>query len=280
MKKILLLIAGISFGMNSMAQDAEGKEVQAGLVFGTSILMQNVTSDYFQKGKVSSDLSIGMNVNFSLTESLVFCTGVEFDFETLNYESKSNKGLFYVYEGKNIIQQSDVDVLNTNQNVYQMDSRIQKATYLTIPTMLQFRTNFIGYFRYFGKFGLRNSFLVKSTINDIGGTVDPLFLPLDPLFLPLIVIGKDAREDMRAKNDLFFMKSAVGMSLGAEWNFVGTTCLVAELGYYYGFTPLHTQWNTDKQKNYHFTYNSAGDKVEVNNAAQQSQLQFKLSILF
>jgi len=271
MKKILLLIAGISFGMNSMAQDAEGKEVQAGLVFGTSILMQNVTSDYFQKGKVSSDLSIGMNVNFSLTESLVFCTGVEFDFESLKYQSKSNNGLFYVYEGKNIIPQSDVDVLNTNQNVYQMDSRVQKATYLTIPTMLQFRTNFIGYFRYFGKFGLRNSFLVKSTINDEG-------------FIPSLIppINTDPREDMRAKNDLFFMKSAVGMSLGAEWNFVGTTCLVAELGYYYGFTPLHTQWNTDpnKTKNYYYSYNSAGDKVQVNNAAQQGQLQFKLSILF
>ena len=268
MKKILLLIAGISFGMNSMAQDAEGKEVQAGLVFGTSILMQNVTSDYFQKGKVSSDLSIGMNVNFSLTESLVFCTGVEFDFETLKYEA-TNNNLYYVYEGKDIIPQSDVDVSNINQNIYNLDSRIQKATYLTIPTMLQFRTNFIGYFRYFGKFGLRNSFLVKSTINDMGGTIDPLIFPI-----------KDPREDMRAKNDLFFMKSAVGMSLGAEWNFVGTTCLVAELGYYYGFTPLHTQWNTDKQKNYHYTNNSAGDKVEVNNAAQQSQLQFKLSILF
>ena len=266
MKKILLLIAGISFGMNSMAQDAEGKEVQAGLVFGTSILMQNVTSDYFQKGKVSSDLSIGMNVNFSLTESLVFCTGVEFDFETLKYEA-TNNNLYYVYEGKDIIPQSDVDVLNTNQNIYNLDSRIQKATYLTIPTMLQFRTNFIGYFRYFGKFGLRNSFLVKSTVNDEGG-------------IATIPLNTESREDMRAKNDLFFMKSAVGMSLGAEWNFVGTTCLVAELGYYYGFTPLHTQWNTDKQKNYHYTNNSAGDKVEVNNAAQQSQLQFKLSILF
>ena len=272
MKKILLLIAGISFGMNSMAQDAEGKEVQAGLVFGTSILMQNVTSDYFQKNGLSSDLSIGMNVNFSLTESLVFCTGVEFDFETLKYQA-TNNNLYYVYEGKNIIPQSDVDVSNINQNIYNLDSRIQKATYLTIPTMLQFRTNFIGYFRYFGKFGLRNSFLVKSTINDMGGTIDPLFLPI-------VVKGSDPREDMRAKNDLFFMKSAVGMSLGAEWNFVGTTCLVAELGYYYGFTPLHTQWNTDKQKNYHYTNNSAGDKVEVNNAAQQSQLQFKLSILF
>jgi hypothetical protein len=266
MKKILLLIAGISFGMNSMAQDAEGKEVQAGLVFGTSILMQNVTSDYFQKGKVSSDLSIGMNVNFSLTESLVFCTGVEFDFETLKYEA-TNNNLYYVYDGKDIIPQSDVDLLNTSQNIYRVDSRIQKATFLTIPTMLQFRTNFIGYFRYFGKFGLRNSFLVKSTINDEGE-------------IATILGNSEAREDMRAKNDLFFMKSAVGMSLGAEWNFVGTTCLVAELGYYYGFTPLHTQWNTDKQKNYHFTYNSAGDKVEVNNAAQQSQLQFKLSILF
>lgn len=250
--------------MNSMAQDAEGKEVQAGLVFGTSILMQNVTSDYFQKGDgLSNDLSIGMNVNFSLTESIAFCTGLEFDFETLKYKTNSNNSLFYVYEGKNIIPQSDIDIQNTNQNIYSLDSRIQKATYLTIPTMLQFRTNFIGYFRYFGKFGLRNSFLVKSTINDKGG-------------IATIPGNTDPREDMKAKNDLFFMKSAVGMSLGAEWNFVGSTCLVAELGYYYGFTPLHTQWNTDKQKNYYYSTLL----TPVNNAAQQSQLQFKLSILF
>jgi hypothetical protein len=268
MKKILLLLTAISFGFNLVAQDAEGKEVQAGLVFGSSILMQNVTSDYFQKDGLSSDLSIGMNVNFSLTESIAFCTGLEFDFETLKYKA-TNNNLFYVYEGKNIIPQSDIDLLNTSQNIYNLDSRIQKATYLTIPTMLQFRTNFIGYFRYFGKFGLRNSFLVKSTINDEGG-------------IATIPGNNEAREDMRAKNDLFFLKSAVGMSLGAEWNFVGSTCLVAELGYYYGFTPLHTQWNTEKQKNYYF---SSLDPIgttptSVNNSAQQSQLQFKLSILF
>lgn len=251
-----------------MAQDAEGKEVQAGLVFGTSILMQNVTSDYFQKGGLSSDLSIGMNVNFSLTESIGFCTGLEFDFETLKYKANPNTDIFYVYEGKNIVPQSDMDLLNTNQAIYKMNSRIQKGTYITIPTMLQFRTNFIGYFRYFGKFGLRNSFLVKSTINDEG--IDPFTLNTDP------------REDMRAKNDLFFMKSAVGMSLGAEWNFVGSTCLVAELGYYYGFTPLHTQWSTDKQKNYYYapSSNPLNGYTQINNSAQQSQLQFKLSILF
>lgn len=264
MKKILLLIAGISFGINTMAQDAEGKEVQAGLVFGSSILMQNVTSDYFQKGGLSSDLSIGMNVNFSLTESIAFCTGLEFDFETLKYKANNNYGLFYDYDGKNIIQQSELN--NYPNNItFQLGERVQKATYLTIPTMLQFRTNFIGYFRYFGKFGLRNSFLVKSAINDISA-----------------IPNVEPREDMKAKNDLFFMKSAVGMSLGAEWNFVGSTCLVAELGYYYGFTPLHTQWNTDpgKTKNYYYSYNDLLNKVHVNNSAQQSQLQFKLSILF
>ena len=256
--------------MNSMAQDAEGKEVQAGLVFGTSILMQNVTSDYFQKGdELNYDLSLGMNVNFSLTESLVFCTGVEFDFETLKYKANPNIYLFYVYEGKDIVQQSDVNLSGGQQSIYQMTDRMQKATYLTIPTMLQFRTDFIGYFRYFGKFGLRNSFLVKSTINDEG-------------FIPSLIPPTNTapREDMRAKNDLFFLKSAVGMSLGAEWNFVGTTCLVAELGYYYGFTPLHTQWNTDKLKNYYYSYNDLGQQIQVNNAAQQGQLQFKLSILF
>lgn len=268
MKKILLLIAGISFGMNSMAQDAEGKEVQAGLVFGSSILMQNVTSDYFQKGGLSSDLSIGANVIFSMTESIAFCTGLEFDFETLKYKSNQNTSIFYQYDGKNILNRSDAFNSTNPTSAYMLESRVQKATYLTIPTMLQFRTNFIGYFRYFGKFGLRTSFLTKSAINDQG--------------MDLSTMTSNPREDMNAKNDLLFMKSAVGMSLGAEWNFVGSTCLVAELGYYYGFTPLHTQWNIDKQKNYYYTSapGSPTTFTQFNNSAQQSQLQFKLSILF
>ena len=110
-----------------------------------------------------------------------------------------------------------------------MSTRVQKGTYLTIPTMLLFRTNFIGYFRYFGKFGLRNSFLLTNKINDTGVNYD-----VDVPGNPVEIQGDNV--NMKAKGDMFFFKSAVGLAGGAEWNFSGSTSLVAELGFYYGFT--------------------------------------------
>jgi hypothetical protein len=87
---------------------------------------------------------------------------------------------------------------------------------------------------------------------------------------------------MVSKNDLFFFKSAVGVCAGAEWNFSGSTSLVAELGYYYGFTPLHTQKKTDAgdERNSLFTLDENLDPLMFNNKANQNQIMLKVSILF
>jgi hypothetical protein len=139
--------------------------------------------------------------------------------------------------------------------------------------MLLFRTNFIGYMRYFGKFGLRNSFLLSSKINDTGVDFASGSL-LDPGVSGI-------NENMRAPGDMFFFKSAVGLVGGAEWNFSGSTCLMAEIGYYYGITPLHV---TKKEENMTLytsgTNNGTGNDAYYSNKATQSQLMFKLSILF
>jgi hypothetical protein len=134
--------------------------------------------------------------------------------------------------------------------------------------MLSFRTNFFGYWRYFGKFGLRNSFLVSSKTTDDG-------------YIPEIDQNM-TNTDMVSKNDLFFLKSAVGVCAGAEWNFSGSTSLIAELGYYYGFTPLHTQKKTDvgDERNSLFILDEDLKPLMFNNKANQNQIMLKVSILF
>ncbi len=140
--------------------------------------------------------------------------------------------------------------------------------------MLLFRTNFIGYFRYFGKFGLRNSFLLSNKINDTGFNFDP----------NQILTGtktEGTNDNMSAANEMFFFKSAVGASGGAEWNFTGSTCLVAELGFYYGFTPLY--YNRAEEKTFLYTSglnNGSGNDLRFSNQAKQTQLMLKVSILF
>ena len=82
------------------------------------------------------------------------------------------------------------------------------------------------------------------------------------------------------KNDMDFFKSSVGLAGGAEWNFTGTTSLVAELGYYYGFTDIY--WDRKDKDSSLATSNAAQGNTPsfFNNAAKQSQLMFKVSILF
>lgn len=279
MKKIVYsaLALGISFG--AYTQEAADKKVQGGLTIGAGLNFQTMGTKYITTNGVGNDLTIGANVIFNFTETIGLSTGIEFDFETLKYKSEfyESQNTYYYYNDTEILPAKDVNIaaLGTTK-LFQMTERQQKGVYLTVPTMMVFRTKFFGYIRYFGKFGLRNSFLLKSKINDEGFNFpDNQSLTEDP------VSGKN--ENMTAKGDMFFFKSAVGLTGGAEWNFSGSTCLLAEIGYYYGFTPLHTNRNTDKGNNYLFataTNNGSGNDVQFNNQSTQGQLMLKISILF
>lgn len=277
MKKILFtaLVVGVSFG--TIAQEAADKKVQAGLVLGFGLNFQKMGTKRIETNGAGTDLTIGANAIINLTETIGFCTGLEFDFETLKYKASNYENLntYYYYNDTEVLQTNDVDLAQSNNKLFQMTTRQQKAVYLTVPTMMVFRTKFFGYMRYFGKFGLRNSFLLSSKSNDEGFN-----FPTNS-FTDVPVSGSNS--NMKSQGEMFFFKSAVGLTGGAEWNFSGSTCIVAEIGYYYGFTPLHTNRNTDKGNNYLFatdTNNGLGNDVQFNNKATQGQLSLKFSFLF
>ena len=98
--------------------------------------------------------------------------------------------------------------------------------------------------------------------------------------IPITQISERKNETMESsKNDLDVFKPSVGLVGGAEWNFSGSTSLVAEIGYYYGFTNFHRERKEEAKKAL-FVYDSGGNPEFFNNAASQSQILFKLSILF
>lgn len=265
MKKRSLFVLTLLFAVSGFAQEAAEKKVQAGIVLGSGINFQKMMTKRLETNGVGTDLTVGANVLINLTETIGFTTGLEFDFERLKYKAPSDSPVYYYFNDSEILAYRDRD---ENGTLFKLSERNQKATYLTVPTMLSFRTNFFGYWRYFGKFGLRNSFLVSSKATDEG-------------YIPEIN-QNITNPDMISKNDLFFFKSAVGVAAGAEWNFSGSTSLVAELGYYYGFTPLHTQKKTDAgdEKNTLFTLDEELKPLMFNNKANQNQIMLKVSILF
>lgn len=278
MKNILSISAVVLFTAAIFAQDAADRKVQAGLIFGSGLSFQDVRNTvYFEKNGLGTDLSIGMNLNFNFTETVGLCTGVEFDFS--NVRLKSTQNVFYHYDGNDVLQlrdKNDYDNDGKSYSTFMLDERRDKSVYLSVPTMLLFRTKFIGYFRYFGKFGLRNSFLLKTESFDSGNDFGTL--PLTDV--PNSGVAKD---NMVTKGNAFFYKGAIGMAAGAEWNFSGSTSLVGELGYYYGITPLYWERDSESDKLSLFATglnNGNGNDTYTPIKARQGQLMLKISILF
>jgi hypothetical protein len=269
MKKYLFTIAIIGIYAISNAQEAADKKVQAGLVVGSGVNFQKMLTKNMDANGLGWDWTVGMNTVFNFSETIGLNTGIEFDFNSLKYAPSVEAGdVFYYYKDMDILEFRN-GITDPDATLFQLKERLQKSVYLTVPTMLTFRTGFFGYWRYFGRFGLRNSFLLTSKVNDEGFANGDVNLPV-------------LNEGLTSKNDLFFFKSAVGISAGGEWNFSGSTSLIAELGYYYGITPLHTQKSTDpdKEKNSLFTNDGTLTPVMFNNKSTQNQIMLKVSILF
>lgn len=266
MKVIFTSILVSLLAMNSFSQEADSRKFHAGLTFGYGVSFQKMGTKYLDKDGLGHDLTVGASFVFNINKTIGFMTGLEFDFARLNYQSSSD-GAFYYYNASDneIISYQNADLVNNN--LYQLKERNQRAVYLTLPTMMVFRTKFIGYWRYYGKFGLRTSFLLSNKINDEGNNLDNI--------VDMNIINSEGNDNFKAKLEMFPIKSSVGFAGGAEWNFSGETILSAEIGYYYGFTPLYVKKSSDKA----YLFNRANTEP-FSNKATQGQLMMKVSILF
>jgi len=267
MKKILLLGFFPLFICNLFAQDAADKDFQAGLVVGMGMNFQKMETKLIDKNALGFDRFIGGNFIKMFNETIGLLSGIEFDFSTARFMT-GNKQVYYYYTDSKILSVSDADQA---KNIFRLSERRQTATYLTVPTVLVFRTNYVGYIRYFGKFGMRHGFLLGQKSNDMGETTQKV-----NGFSTTETYARVEQKDMKSSNEMFFYKGSIGISGGLDWNFMGTTSLLVEIGYNYGITPLFYQ-----RKN-PFLYTFDEDNVQVNfsNKAKQGSLHLKVSLLF
>ena len=251
-------------------QTVGDKTLQAGLVGGVGISILKMGTNNLSANGVGSTFTLGTNFTkaFKETKNLAYTFGLEFDIENLNYK-KENANVFYRYTDKVIKNQKET--VATTDKYFLLSERTYNPVYISLPIYLNFRTEFIGDFRYFANFGLRNRFLVSKKINDTGFSLDNLNDPFQSW-------QNQENVDMTSKGELFVFNSNIGFSGGAEWNFAGTTVLKAELGYYYGFVPLFLDRSDDK-KNL-FILDSNFNKVYFSNKSTQNQVVLKVSILF
>jgi hypothetical protein len=248
---IVLFVVNLSY-----AQGTATKRLQAGMTGNFGLNFQKMGSKKMDVGGVGSDLSVGViiHTSFKNSNNIGLATGLEFDFETLKYNAGADS-VFYKYIDNEILGKDDAGGVE-----FQLSERQIKPIYISIPLMLLFRTDPIGDFKYFGKFGIRNSFMVSQKINDQGVNVGSS-----------TVIENTS---MKSFGETFFYKGSIGFSAGAEWNFVGTTTLVPEISFFYGLTPMHYRFS---DKNYSL-YDGSGTYFYTK--SKQNQLMLKISILF
>jgi hypothetical protein len=269
-KRVSSVIFFSFLAIGVQGQTVGDKTLQAGLVGGVGISILKMGTNNLSANGVGSTFTLGTNFTkaFKETKNLAYTFGLEFDIENLNYK-KENANVFYRYTDKVIKNQKET--VATTDKYFLLSERTYNPVYISLPIYLNFRTEFIGDFRYFANFGLRNRFLVSNKINDTGFSLDNLNDPFQSW-------QNQENVDMTSKGELFVFNSNIGFSGGAEWNFAGTTVLKAELGYYYGFVPLFLDRSDDK-KNL-FILDSNFNKVYFSNKSTQNQVVLKVSILF
>ncbi|MGJ8661838.1 MAG: outer membrane beta-barrel protein [Bacteroidota bacterium] len=256
------LITGIAF-----SQDGMDKKFQAGIGFGTGLNLNKTGTKKMDVNGVGNSVTIGAVFNYNFSSAIAFSTGIDIDFETNKIKpSALIENSFYQYTDTKIELQKDS---KPNYQLYQWTERKQKPVYLTIPTMILFRTKYFGDFRYFGKFGLRTSFLLGNKINDKGFNYDSNGLPVE-----------QENNSMQAAKDMNFLRSNAGLALGTEWNFSGSTSLTFEVGYYYGFTDIYRSNKGENMTTFFFDKTNGNLPSYYSNDMTQSQLQFKIAVLF
>ena len=123
----------------------------------------------------------------------------------------------------------------TDSSAFELGTRKFRSKYVTIPFFLKFQTNMIGSMKYYGKFGLRTSFLAGVRMDDTG--YDSKY---DAGTFTRTASSERTQENMKPlglKKGLSPVRLGIGIYGGAEWNFTGNTFLFAEAGFNYGVTP-------------------------------------------
>jgi hypothetical protein len=264
----LLLFSVFLLAKNNFnfAQAVSEKKLQGGVTGSVGLNFPKMGTNLLSGASgFSSSFGVSFIKASKESQNIALTGGLEFDIDRINYKV-TGEDVFYRFTDKQIKPKGET----VGSDLYfNLDERIYEPLYLALPIGLTFRTDFIGDYRALFRFGLRNRFLLTNTVDDKGSIVTA----------PGGAVDLNENIGMKASNDLFFYNANLGLSAGVEWNFSGSTCLVAEIGYNYGFMPLHL---TRKEENFTlFTYDQTSQTATYfRNQATLNQLNLKLTLLF
>jgi hypothetical protein len=238
MKKIFAIATIALSSSLLLAQDAgnELKNFRFGLKVAPSINWYKPEGKIIAADGVVPRFGGGLILEFRLSKVASIQTGAQIDIDggKLRYNNggPSSAGantVSYYYNtlDDQIVHYDPILAGSSSYVHYQLNERVYKITYVTIPVTLKMKTKEIGAFTYYGQIGVNNSFRWKAFANDELQVIDDATNTLG---------SKDSKSKVEITKDMAAYAASLNFGLGAEMNLAGTTSLVFGLNYNLGFT--------------------------------------------
>lgn len=257
MRVVILVFIGLMLGQVTMAQDGaiapqSRKKFKIGFKLSPSIDWFGVDTKDVGLDAVKLKFAYGITTEFAFGNNYALTVGLQ--------HKLSGASLKFGQFPRYTTEENDTLVLNV---------RNYKLDYVVLPLTLKLMTNEIGYFTYFGQFGVDASFLVRARANDEGYFIS------DPTKNETI----DNRDIFR---EVSIFKVGLHVGAGAEWNFSGNTSLVMSISYHHGFIDVMRDATAQGVKDDHMleTEDSNGAAVPFSLKAQGQHVALNVGILF
>lgn len=224
MKKLLIAAALLVAGQGLFAQDGENnlKNFRFGLKVAPSFNWLRPDDKKTEGDGMAMGLKYGLITEFRLSSVASFSTGIEGSHlgGKLSYPDSA---FYYVHDDAFIAKEDTAGKSNKLQ-VYKLNNRTFRVTYVTIPVTLKLKTKDIGGMTYFGFFGGDLNFRAgaKATDTQITNILVPSGTSFDA-----------SKVDITKDMNLFTVNLNVGG--GIEYNLSGSTSFTAGLHYNRGF---------------------------------------------
>ncbi len=210
MKKVVVFfLLTIVFAGTTTAQEAEALW-RFGISAKPSISWLGTNLQEFENDGARLNFGYGLMVERSIFSSTVIAGGIFVnDFRgTFNYVEKDQHVKFH--------EQNDS---------IRFETRKMSLKYVEVPFKLKFRTPEINYITYTAHFGINMGFRVKAMADDH--------------FRDIRADGTTGVYDNRdIRDDIGFIKMALDVGIGGEYNLAGTTSLLVGLSYLNGFSNI------------------------------------------
>ena len=268
MKNLLLTLMILGLGCEAFAQDqAVGPNTRKKFKIGFNL---SPSIDFFQPNtegvdldKVRAKFGYGLMAEYAFTNNYAIAFGLE--------HKMAGASLDFADADARYFDQSD-------KTEYRLLTRSQRLDYVNIPITLKLMTNEIGYFTYFGQFGVDLSVLVSSQGKD---NRQPLITQQTDS--TQAVFGSAGETDFIGRyNQTMFMNVKLRIGAGFEWNFSGNTALVVSVSYHNGFIDLMKDPNKDKVDNDEglYSYDENRDQKPFELNANLHHVALNVGILF